>query len=337
MKRGPTVLMVITAILFTLCGGVAGASSRWGKDYFPNTEVITQDGQKVHFYDDLIKGKIVLISFIFTSCTDLCPLTTARITQIVERIQDQIGKKIFVISITVDPENDTPEKLKTFADAFYKGPGWTFITGKPDEIRAINSKLGNKSDVATDHRNEIVLGNDSTGEWARNSPFADIENIELAIRDMDPAWREAYFAPATVLAPATANYQGLKVEREPGQILFKKICAPCHTVGVGDRIGPDLLDVTTRRDQQWLQRMIINPAKLRAEKDPTLAALDAKFKGVRMPNLGMSPTDTADLISYLSKISAEIADLRAQPEATHVHHHEDATAHHDHGSMDAKP
>ena len=334
MKRGSVFLLAVAAVLSALCADVAAASSRWGKDYFPNTEVLTQNGETVHFYDDLIKGKIVLISFIFTSCTDLCPLTTARITQVVDRIQDQIGKKIFVISITVDPENDTPDKLKTFADAFYKGPGWTFITGKPDEIRAINAKLGNKSDVATDHRNEIVLGNDSTGEWARNSPFADIENVELAIRDMDPAWREGHYAPAMALAPAT-DYHGLKLEREPGQILFKKICAPCHTVGVGDRIGPDLLDVTVRRNRQWLEQMIMNPARLRAENDQTLADLDAKFKGVRMPNLGMSATDTADLISYLAKKSAEIADLRAQPEATHVHHHEDTTAHHDHGSMDA--
>ena len=224
MRRRPVAVLAIAAILSVLCGGASSAASRWGKDYFPNVEVITQNGDRVHFYDDLIKGKIVLISFIFTSCTDLCPLTTARITQVVDRIQDQIGKKIFVVSITVDPENDTPEKLKAFADAFYKGPGWTFITGKPEDIRAINAKLGNKSDVATDHRNEIVLGNDTTGEWARNSPFADIESVELAIRDMDPAWREGHYAPAVSLAPATNQQQaGLTLDREPGQVLFKKI------------------------------------------------------------------------------------------------------------------
>lgn len=334
MRRRPVAVLAIAAILSVLCGGAASAASRWGKDYFPNVEVITQNGDRVHFYDDLIKGKIVLISFIFTSCTDLCPLTTARITQVVDRIQDQIGKTIFVVSITVDPENDTPEKLKAFADAFYKGPGWTFITGKPEDIRAINAKLGNKSDVATDHRNEIVLGNDTTGEWARNSPFADIESVELAIRDMDPAWREGHYAPAVSLAPATNQQQaGLTLDREPGQVLFKKICAPCHTVGVGDRIGPDLLDVTVRRDPEWLKRMIMNPVRLRAEKDPTLAELDARFNGVRMPNLGMSEADTADLISYLATKSAEIAELRAQPEATHVHHHDNASEHHDHAGM----
>ncbi|EPE95140.1 SCO family protein [Rhizobium grahamii] len=332
MKRWPVAMLTVAAVLSALCGGAATAGSRWGKDYFPNVEVVTQNGERVRFYDDLIKGKIVLISFIFTSCTDLCPLTTARITQVVDRIQDQIGKTIFVVSITVDPENDTPEKMKAFADAFYKGPGWTFITGKPDDIRAINAKLGNKSDVATDHRNEIVLGNDNTGEWARNSPFADIENVELAVRDMDPAWREGHFAPMAALAPAT-DHQGLTLDREPGQVLFKKICAPCHTVGVGDRIGPDLLDVTVKRDQEWLKRMIMNPVRLRAEKDPTLAELDARFQGVRMPYLGMSASDATDLISYLATKSAEIADLRAQPEATHVHRHDDAAENHDHGGM----
>lgn len=337
MKRWPVAMLIVAIALSLLYGGSAAAgSSRWGKDYFPNVEVITQNGEKVHFYDDLIKGKIVLISFIFTSCTDLCPLTTARITQVVDRIEDQIGKKIFVVSITVDPENDTPEKLKSFADAFYKGPGWTFITGKPDDIRAINAKLGNKSDVATDHRNEIVLGNDATGEWARNSPFADIENVELAVRDMDPAWREGHHAPATPLAPAT-DQKGLKLQAEPGQVLFKKICAPCHTIGVGDRIGPDLLDVTVRRDRAWLEKMIMNPFRLRAEKDPTLAELDARYKGVRMPNLGMSATDAADLISYLATKSDEIAELRAQPETSHVHSQGNEAAHHGHGSMGSHP
>ena len=326
MKRWFAAVAAIAATLLFSPGGPEAKSSRWGKDYFPNVDVVTQNGKRVRFYDDLIKDRIVLISFIFTSCTDLCPLTTARIAQVVDRLRDEIGKDIFVLSITVDPENDTPEKLKTFADAFYSGPGWTFITGKPEDIRAINSKLGNKSDVATQHRNEIVLGNDKTGEWTRNSPFADLENLELAIRDMDPDWRDRRHVPQDALA-ANHDPQDLTIGREPGQVLFKKICAPCHTVGVTDHIGPDLLGVTDRRDRLWLSEMIMHPARLRANKDPTLADLDAKYKGVRMPNLGLSASDASDLISYLATRTAQINELRAQPEEQHLHQSADGTGH----------
>ncbi len=221
MKRWLAAVAAIIAILLFSPGEPEAGSSRWGKDYFPNVDVVTQNGERVRFYDDLIKDRIVLISFIFTSCTDLCPLTTARIAQVVERLSDVIGKDIFVLSITVDPENDTPEKLKTFADAFYSGPGWTFITGKPEDIRAINSKLGNKSDVATQHRNEIVLGNDRTGEWTRNSPFADLENLELVIRDMDPDWRDRRHVPQDALA-ANHDPQDLTIGREPGRFCSRR-------------------------------------------------------------------------------------------------------------------
>src|SRR5262245_19884616 len=136
---------------------------RWGKDYFPNLPVVSQDGKTRRFYDDLIKGKIVVISFIFTNCKDICPITTARLAQVEEKLGESVGRDIFLYSITVDPENDSPQKLKDFADAFHAGPGWQFITGRPEDIRAINGKLGEQMRSLNEHRNEIVIGNDVTG------------------------------------------------------------------------------------------------------------------------------------------------------------------------------
>jgi protein SCO1 len=83
--------------------------------------------------------------------------------------------------------------------------------------------------------------------------------------------------------------------------MYKKICAPCHTIGVGDRVGPDLRGVAERRDRARLASYIRNPAAMRAKNDPVAAALAAKFEGVRMPNLGVSEKDAADLISYLAQ------------------------------------
>src|SRR5690242_7937282 len=144
----------MSAILAAIVGVLAMAAmpaqaqrtdNRWGANYFPNVPVVTQDGERLMFYDDLVKGKIVVFSFIFTSCTDICPLTTARMSQVEDKLGDLVGREIFFYSMTVDPENDTPEKLKSFSKAFGAGPGWRFLTGKPEDVRAINYALGDRS------------------------------------------------------------------------------------------------------------------------------------------------------------------------------------------------
>src|SRR5262244_3155724 len=138
-------IATLAAALFSLQTPLHAQSNRWGENYFPNLPVVTQDGKALKFYDDVIKGKIVLISFIYTNCPDICPLTTARIAQVEEKLGEIVGRDIFLISLTVDPERDSPERLKGFAEAFGAGPGWLFLTGRPDHIRLINAKLGNKS------------------------------------------------------------------------------------------------------------------------------------------------------------------------------------------------
>src|SRR5262244_1906184 len=277
---------------------------RWGANYFPNVPVIDQNGRTLHFYDDVIKGKIVVISFIYTSCQDLCPLNTARMAQLYDKLDGAVGRDLFFISMTVDPENDTPERMKAFAGAFDVGPGWLFLTGKVADIRAINYKLGDRSDRGlNDHRNEIVLGNDPGGYWQRASVFGDLDSLVISIRQMNPVWLNAVDPPP---------HEELDVKRyimsndQAGQILFKRICAPCHTIGVGDRVGPDLRDVTARRDRTWLTNMIRNPKKMFADKDPIVLAMAEKFPGVRMPVLGISDSDAEELLAYLDEQSARI-------------------------------
>ena len=271
--------------------------------------------------DDLIKDKIVVVMFIFTHCTDICPITTARMTQIEDKLGDALGRDIFIISMTVDPENDTPERLKAYSKAFSTGPGWTFVTGKPADIRAINSKLGERSKVLSEHRNEIVLGNDVTGEWQRDNAMGDLERVTTSIREMDPKYRDEV---RQVRANPGMN-TGLAMGTQPGQAMYKKICAPCHTIGVGDRVGPDLRGVTERRDPAWLARYIRNPSAVLAGNDPVAVGLAEKFAPIRMPNLRLSEQDAADLISFLRQENAKLADAQApsQPggHSHHQHHH----------------
>jgi len=312
--------VALAAVIMSARGPLEAQGVRRGANYFPNLPVVTQDGKTLRFYDDVIKDKIVLISFAYTNCPDICPLTTARIAQVEDKLGDMVGRDIFFVSMTVDPERDTPERLKEFADAFDAGPGWLFLTGKPEDIRLINSRLGDRSRTLSEHRNEIVLGNDATGEWTRNTVFGDIDRLIMDIRAMDPKWRAEVREPKFDAASNT----GYAVDQlQPGQAMFKKICAPCHTIGVGDRVGPDLRGVSERRQHEWLTRFIRTPDKVLAEKDPIALTLAAKFPGARMPNLKLSESDAADLISYIGAQTSLLAEgpQGAPAPNQHNHHH----------------
>src|SRR5262245_65194886 len=133
----------VFAVLCLLIPASAGAqNSRWGAGYFPNVELTTQDGKVVRFYDDLIKGKIVALDLIYTTCQYACPLETARMAQVQRLLGDRMGKDVFFYSITIDPEHDTPAVLKEYAEKYNAGPGWLFLTGKAEDIELISKKTG---------------------------------------------------------------------------------------------------------------------------------------------------------------------------------------------------
>ena len=282
---------------------------RWGPEYFPNDVVYDQNGKALHFYDDVIKDKIVIVSFIFAKCKDLCPLTTARLAEVRHRLGDAVGKDIFMVSISIDPEHDTPDVLKAYAEPFEIGPGWQFITGSREVIDKIRSKLGEMSRKMSEHTAEVLLGNDRTGEWGHDSAMSDASLLEMNIREMDPVWRNTPHQ----LAPVAASTSQTPLPALPGVAMFRKLCMSCHTVGTGDRVGPDLLGVGARRDPNWLVTVISDPDKLRRAKDPVLTALTEKFKGANMPSLGLSPSEATDLIDYLN---AETQAQAAKPTTT---------------------
>jgi protein SCO1/2 len=302
-----TILAGIACLVAVTVAAPEARSNRWGAGYFPDVPVVTQDGTTLRFYDDLIKGRIVVVSFIFTGCSDLCPIETARLAEVKDKLGDAVGRDIFFISISVDPEHDTPAMLKAFADAFgATAPGWQFLTGAPEDIDAINAKFGDRSAGRglTDHRNEILIGNDATGDWERDTTFNDINQLVMTIRVMDPK----YHAPVAASQDRSAGGMDyLRISDQPGQALFKKLCAPCHTIGGGDHAGPDLLGVTDRRDRAWLSDFIRNPARMLARKDPDALALAARFPAVHMPFMGLGETDAADVIAYLRDQTARLS------------------------------
>ena len=117
-------------IVLLFASAPAFGASPWGADYFPNVPLTTHEGKTVHFFDDLIKDKIVVINFIYATCPDTCPLETSRLTSVQRILGDRVGKDIFMYSITIDPDHDTPEVLAEYAERYRVGPGWVFLTGQ---------------------------------------------------------------------------------------------------------------------------------------------------------------------------------------------------------------
>lgn len=159
---------------------------------FPNVPLRTHENKPVRFYDDLIKGKVVLINFIFTSCTSICPRTTANLVKVEEAFAERFGRDVFIVSVTVDPATDTPEVLKKYAASHHTQPGWLFVTGKQEDIDLIRRKLGVYGDDGdkTQHTGILVYGNEPGNVWAAtpalSAPGAIVKSV---LKVMDPEKR----------------------------------------------------------------------------------------------------------------------------------------------------
>jgi protein SCO1/2 len=195
--------------------------------------------------------------------------------------------------------------LKAYADKYHVGPGWLFLTGKLADIKLISRRLGldtlpNGNDP-DGHTPSLLIGNEATGLWMKNSALDNIKFLALKIEQL-----MGYGAQA--VDTVAANKTGaVKLNIDKGQYLFATRCAACHTIGNGDKVGPDLLGVTSVRDRAWLGRIITEPDKLIDEKDPIATALFKKYREVRMPRLGLPEADVNTLIEFMKTQTAAFA------------------------------
>jgi protein SCO1 len=140
--------------------------------HLPNVELITQDNKKVHFYTDLVKDKRVVIQFMFARCKDICPIITHHLVEVQSLLKGRVGRDIFFYSITLSPEEDSPRDLKAFAKEHGVGRGWTFLTGKPDDILLLRKSLGffykNPKEDAdrNNHSGMVLVGTEPLMRWA---------------------------------------------------------------------------------------------------------------------------------------------------------------------------
>ena len=149
----------------------------------PDITVQDQNGKSLNFYTDLVKGKVVAINFVFTTCTTICPPLTATFRRVQQQLAEQ-NSSAQLISISVDPAIDTPERLRDFAAKFKAEPGWAFVTGNTSDINSLLQQLGVAVTNKNDHTPMILIGNDQAGYWTRayglSSPTSLVKMITEA-------------------------------------------------------------------------------------------------------------------------------------------------------------
>jgi len=135
----------------------------------------------------------MLIDFMDTTCGGTCPANTANLVRVQQLLGDRVGRDIFMLSISLDPEKDTPEVLKAYARRHGVKPGWIFLTGKSEEIEVLRRRLGlyDPDPVIerdkTQHTGVLTFGNERTGRWAALPAFMKPEHIvEAVFRITDP-------------------------------------------------------------------------------------------------------------------------------------------------------
>jgi protein SCO1 len=168
-----------------------GAQRRAPQQGIPNVALKTHTGAKVRFYDDLVRDKLVVVNMMYAGCNNTCPPTTHNLVKVQQLLKDRMGRDVFMYSITLRPQHDSPEDLAHYAKLHGVQPGWLFLTGAPRDVEQLRLALGfYDPDAAVDrqegrHVGMLRIGNDAFRRWGMAPALADPRQIVAAIQHMD--------------------------------------------------------------------------------------------------------------------------------------------------------
>jgi cytochrome oxidase Cu insertion factor (SCO1/SenC/PrrC family) len=152
----------------------------------PDIEVVNQDGRHVRFNSQVVEGRIAIVTGFFTNCSSMCPFTQEKLAQVAKLLGPRLGKDVVIISVSVDPENDTPARMKDWAEKFHTGPGWTLLSGNRSEVDTLLKSLGLFVELRQRHQSALMVGSASTG-WVRISSWTPAEKLARLVESMSSA------------------------------------------------------------------------------------------------------------------------------------------------------
>jgi protein SCO1 len=157
--------------------------------YFGDILLTNQDGRQLRLYTDILKGNVVIINSFYSTCTGVCRVTIPVFKQLQDSLGERVGTNIRLISLTVDPQNDTPEVLRKYAAGVGAKPGWEFLTGDKQTVDQALYKFGLRTDAKEDHSNVFIIGNEATGLWKKvlgiAPPYEILRSVESVLNDRE--------------------------------------------------------------------------------------------------------------------------------------------------------
>jgi len=147
--------------------------------------LVDQHGEARRFRSEVVGDRILVMDFIFTTCTTICPLLSSRMARLQERLGERLGRDVYLVSVSVDPGRDTPRKLLAYAKRWKARPGWTFLTGPKPEVDAVLKGLGAYTASFADHPPMFLVGDGKAEKWVRLNGFPDADQLLEQVDRMD--------------------------------------------------------------------------------------------------------------------------------------------------------
>jgi protein SCO1/2 len=195
---------------------VAGEAPEW-RGRFPNVPLVTHDGRVIRFYDDLIRGHLVALNFFYIECEGTCPGVTSTLVEVERALRGRLSADLRIVCLTLQPDRDSPDRLKEYAERYGAGPGMVFLTGRPEHLDLVRRAMGfgHPEDPARDldrkrHAAILRIGNEPEGWWSVCPSLAPPPQVEQAIRSLDrSAERPPRESPLAFPGGVPLEWQGL--------------------------------------------------------------------------------------------------------------------------------
>jgi len=150
----------------------------------PDLALVDQTGRTVRFKGDVLRDRVAVIDFVFTTCATICPVLSASFARLQERLGERLARDVQLVSISIDPARDTPARLRAYAHRYHAGPHWTWLTGPIDDVERVLNALGAYTPDATAHAPLVLVGDARSGTFSRVNGFPNPERLVARVDEI---------------------------------------------------------------------------------------------------------------------------------------------------------